>query len=128
MLLVRWSRCRHSSYLDSTPLATTPSPTQETMNPYYRFTLCVDCPDGKRHVAALDVGAFAARSFEPYDLCGDPMTAYMAGGVTQDRAARIDEDRKQLAKEIATSLTKYILDAINGRDLRNGYEQQPKKP
>jgi hypothetical protein len=93
------------------------------MNTQYRFTICVDCPDGKRHIQAFNVDAFAAPQLEPYDLCSEPLSAMMAGGVMRIGAARIDADRQRLAEQVSAALTDGILNAIKGRDLRNGYEQ-----
>lgn len=93
------------------------------LNTQYRFTLCVECPDGQRHIQDFNVGAFAARQLDPYDLCSEPLSAMMAGGVMQMGAARIDADRKRLAEQVAAALTDGILTAIKSRDLRNGYEQ-----
>lgn len=39
-------------------------------------------------------------------------------------AARIDSDRKRLAQQIAEQLTKTILDAVQSRDLVNGYPKE----
>lgn len=64
------------------------------MKNYYQFTLYVECPDGKRCASRVNLDA-----------------------------ARIDHDRKRLAETIAVQLTESILDAIKGRDLRNGYDQ-----
>lgn len=93
------------------------------MQTQYRFTLSVECPDGNRYVEAFNVEAFAAKHLEPYDLCSEPLTAMLAGGVMQLGAARIDTDRKQLAAQVSTALTEHILKAIKTRDLRNGYPQ-----
>lgn len=44
---------------------------------------------------------------------------------TRRRAAfRIDSDRKRLAQQIAEQLTKTILDAVQSRDLVNGYPKE----
>lgn len=93
------------------------------MNTQYRFILHVECPDGKRYTHAVNVDAFDAPQFDRYDLCSEPMSAMMAGGVMSMGAARIDTDRKQLAEQISASLTDGILESIKARDLRNGYEQ-----
>lgn len=98
------------------------------MRNQYRFTLSVECPDGKRHVNAFAVDAHSAPQLEPYDLCSSPMGAGLAGGVMPQRAARIDVEREALAQQIANILTDNILEQIKSRDLRNGYEQTPKKP
>ena len=71
------------------------------MRNQYRFILSVECPGGKRHSTAFDVGAHAAPQFEPYDLCSSPMGAGLAGGVMPQRAARIDVEREALAQQIA---------------------------
>ena len=94
------------------------------MNTRYRFSLCVECPDGKRHHQDFIVDAFSAPELEPYDLCSDPLSAMAMGGVMRMGAARIDTDRRRLAEQISASLTDGILKAIKGRDLRNGYEQE----
>lgn len=94
------------------------------MNTQYRFTLTVECPDGKRHAQAFNVEAFAAPQLEPYDLCSSPMTAMIVGGVMNMGAARIDVDRKSLAGQIAAKLADGILEAIKGRDLDNGYARR----
>ena len=94
----------------------------------YRLILSVECPGGKRHSTAFEVGAHAAPQFEPYDLCSSPMGAGLAGGVMPQRAARIDVGRETLAQQIAGILTESILEQIKSRDLRNGYEQTPQKP
>lgn len=96
----------------------------KSMNNQYQFALSVRCPNGKIHVQAFDVDAFAAKQFEPYDLCSDPLTAMMAGGVLPSGSARINADRERLAKQISTALTEGILKAIKSRDLHNGYEQK----
>lgn len=93
------------------------------MNTQYRFSLCVECPDGKRHIQAFNVDAFAAPQLQPYDLCSEPITAMMVVGVMSMGAARIDTDRKRLAEQVSAALTNGILNAIKGRDLQNGYEQ-----
>lgn len=93
------------------------------MNTLYRFTLGVECPDGKRHVEAFNIEAYAARQWEPYDLCDNSLCAMMAGGVMKMGALRIDAEREKLAKQIAAKLTAAILKAIKARDLHNGYPQ-----
>lgn len=93
------------------------------MQTQYRFTLQVECPDGKRHTHSIDVDAFAAPQFDRYDLCSELMSAMMAGGVMSMGAARIDTDRKHLADQISVFLTDCILESIKARDLRNGYKQ-----
>lgn len=98
------------------------------MRSQYHFTLIVECPDGKRHATPFDVDAHAATQFEPYDLCSSSMAAGLAGGVMPQRASRIDVERRELAWQIARILTDNILEQIKSRDLRNGYEQTPKKP
>lgn len=94
----------------------------------YQFHLSVTCPDGQRHTRAFIVEAFSAPQFEPYDMCSEPLTAMMAGGVMPTGAARIDTDRKRLAEQIAAKITEGILNAIKGRDLNNGYPRTSNDP
>lgn len=99
------------------------SESSKSMNLHYHFDLMVECPDGTRRRAAFKIDAFEA-PFEKYDLCSTPLAAMMAGGVMKMGAARIDSDRKRLAQQIAEQLTKTILDAVQSRDLVNGYPKE----
>ncbi len=93
------------------------------MNDQYQFRLIAETPDGKQHIQAFRVEAFAAPQFAAYDLCSEPISAMLAGGVMRQEAARINTERKALAYEIATRLTEAILTALATQDLKNGYTQ-----
>lgn len=96
------------------------------MRNYYQFTLHVECPDGARHTHAFRVNANNAPQFERYDMCTDPLSAMMDGGVMSMAAAQIDTDRRRLAEQISAALTHSILESIKARDLVNGYDQPQK--
>jgi len=95
------------------------------MHTTYKFRLYVQTPDNQEMRSAFDVDAHVARDagWEPYDLCGDAMTAAIADGVTSLGAQRIDTEREKLAADISRQLTAHIMTAIKARDLRNGYPQ-----
>lgn len=98
------------------------------MHTQYRFTLHLECPDGKLHVTAFNIDANSAPEFDRFDLCDGALEAMAFDGVVAEGAARINSDRKHLAQEIATKMTFAILDQIKCRDLRNGYEQPSISP
>ena len=95
------------------------------MNTNYKFRLYVQTPDNHEKSSAFVVDAYTARDagWEPYDLCSDAMTAYVASGVTAQGAARIDVEREKLAAEISRQITAHIMEQLQARDLRNGYGQ-----
>lgn len=93
------------------------------MNTRYRFVLLVTSPDGRTSRSGFAVDAFEAPQLSSYDLCSEPLSAMMAGGVLSTGAARIDADRKSLAQEIASKLANAILDGIKKGDTKNGYPQ-----
>lgn len=98
------------------------------MNTFYKFRLIVETPNGKTFQQALDVDATIAISqpalFAPYDRCSTGFEAMAFGGVTHEMASRIDRDRRQLASDIATRLTKAILTTIKANDKQNGYSKE----
>ena len=92
-------------------------------SPHYQFALHVTYPDGKCIAAQLNLDAFAAHQFEPIDVCDTGIVAMATGGHTSFSSQPIKREREALAKELARRLTTSIMDAIESRDLKNGYEK-----
>jgi hypothetical protein len=95
------------------------------MSQNYKIHVYFETPDGKRLAAVYQVEAFVAEraDWQRYDVCRDATSALVYGGVTDERAARIDVEREKLAREISDQLTEHILKGLKSRDLRNGYAQ-----
>lgn len=88
----------------------------------YQFTVRVQGPGLQPITTGFIVSAWLAETAgsRPYDLCGDALTAGLAGGVTSGQALRIDAKREVLAAQISARLTAAIVAAIKAQDRKNG--------
>lgn len=61
------------------------------------------------------------RAFEPIDVCDDPLTQMITGGISEECAQIVMKMRKDSAEIIAKELADHLVKQMSKHDTSNGY-------
>lgn len=71
------------------------------------------------------LGDIVVQSWRPVDVISDDLPAEFFGGVTGAQYVTIQAARKLHADRFAKEISRLICEALEAKDLKNGYAEQP---